>query len=84
MIVTTHVELYKALEPHVGDMAAQMIADMVPSADNIATKEDVQIVVGEIHALEARIFRWGLAAMIPLWVGVWGSLGVLLVDALRR
>jgi hypothetical protein len=39
--VTTHVELYRALEPHVGEEAAQLIADAVPPAANLATKEDL-------------------------------------------
>jgi hypothetical protein len=76
VIVATHVELYRALQPHVGEDAAQMIADVVPPAANLATKEDVQ-------ALRADLFKWGLSAVIPIWVGVWGSLVVLILDALQ-
>ena len=65
--MTTNVELYEALKPHVGTQAAQMIAEVVPAASNLATKEDIQIVLTEIKALEARIFRWGLAVMAPTW-----------------
>ncbi len=74
--MATHVELYRALQPHVGEDAAQMIADVVPPAANLATKEDVQ-------ALRADLFKWGLSAVIPIWVGVWGSLVVLILDALQ-
>lgn len=37
----THVELYEALKPSIGEEAAAMIANVVPSAGNLATKEDV-------------------------------------------
>ncbi|MGH2759409.1 MAG: hypothetical protein ACRDKJ_07560 [Actinomycetota bacterium] len=63
----SHVELYQALEPHVGVEAAKMIADVVPPASNLATKQDIERVLAEIKALEARIFRWGLAVMAPTW-----------------
>jgi hypothetical protein len=79
--VTTHVELYKALVPHVGQEAAQMIADAVPPASNIATKDDVYAVKEDVHAvsekvqtLRADFFRWGLAAVLPVWIAVWGTL----------
>jgi hypothetical protein len=72
--MTTHVELYRALESTLGHEAAQMIADVVPPAGNLATREDIQRVlteiqraVTEIKSLEARIFRWGLAVMAPTW-----------------
>ena len=71
--MTSHVELYRALEPHVGKEAAQMIADVVPPAANVATKEDIQ-------ALRADIFRWGLAAVLPVWIAVWGTLITLLIE----
>ncbi len=69
----THVELYRALEPHVGQEAAQMIADVVPPAANVATKEDIQ-------SLRADIFKWGLAAVLPVWIAVWGTLVTLLLQ----
>ncbi len=65
--MTTHVELYRALEPHVGPQAAQMIADAVPPAADIATKEGIANVIAEIRSLEAKIFRWGLAMFAPVW-----------------
>lgn len=74
--MATHVELYRALEPHVGKEAAQMIADVVPPGPNIATKEDIQ-------ALRADIFRWGLTAVIPVWIAVWGTLVALAVQIAR-
>ena len=70
--MATHVELYEALKPHLGDQAARMIAEVVPPAANLATKEDIQ-------ALRADIFRWGLTFFVPMWVAVIA----LVVDLLR-
>jgi hypothetical protein len=75
-IVATHVELYEALKPHVGREAAQMIADVVPPASNLATKDDIQ-------ALRGDIFKWGLVFFVPLWLGVWGTLAALAVQLVR-
>ena len=61
--MATHVELYEALKPHLGTEAAQMIAEVVPPAANLATKEDIQ-------ALRADIFRWGLTFFVPMWLAV--------------
>ena len=61
--MATHVELYRALEPHIGTEAAQMIADVVPPSANLATKEDIQ-------ALRADLFRWGLTFFVPMWLAV--------------
>jgi hypothetical protein len=72
----THVELYRALEPHIGTEAAQMIADVVPQAANPATKEDIQ-------ALRADMFRWGLTAVIPIWLATWGTLVALIFEVAR-
>jgi hypothetical protein len=72
--VATHVELYRALEPHVGKDAAQMNADAVPPAAKIATKHDVFALKEDIQSLKAEIFKWGLAAVLPIWIAVWGTL----------
>jgi hypothetical protein len=37
-----NIELYEALKPHVGDDGARLIAEVVPAAENLATKDDVQ------------------------------------------
>lgn len=50
-----------------------MIADVVPPAANVATKEDVQ-------SLRADIFKWGLVAVLPIWIGVWGTLVAQLIQ----
>jgi hypothetical protein len=37
----TNVELYEALKDRVGEEAARLIADVVPAADELATKHDL-------------------------------------------
>ena len=75
--MTTHVELFRALEPVVGVEAAEMIAEVVPPAAELATKRDLQELRGDL-------FKWGLAAVIPIWVGVWGAFVTLLVAVLTH
>jgi hypothetical protein len=61
--VVTHVALYEALKPHVGEKAAEMIAEVVPPASHLATKEDIQ-------ALRADIFKWALGLTVTMWLAV--------------
>ena len=64
--MSTHVELYEALKPHLGTEAAQMIAEVVPPAGELATKNDIMRLEAatkadiadvkiDIHRLEAKI-----------------------------
>ncbi len=75
--MATHVELYRALEPVVGTEAAQLISEVVPPAANLATKDDLQTLRGDL-------FKWGLAAVVPIWIGVWGAFITLLVGVLTH
>jgi hypothetical protein len=56
------LELYEALKVHVGEDAARMIAEQIPMSEHVATK-------GDLHAMEARIFRWMLGFFATLWLG---------------
>jgi hypothetical protein len=60
ILIVKSVELYEALKPHIGREAAQMIAEVVPPAANLATKEDIQKLRGDL-------FRWGLTFFVPMW-----------------
>jgi len=44
----TNVELYEALKPSVGELAARMIAEAVPAAQDLATKSDIQMLRSEL------------------------------------
>ncbi|MEX2393358.1 MAG: hypothetical protein WD826_02645 [Actinomycetota bacterium] len=45
----THVELYEALRPFVGDEAAQMMAEVIPPAANLTTREDLLLMRDDIR-----------------------------------
>lgn len=49
--MTTHVELYRALEPHIGPQAAELIAEVVPSTANLATQDNIAELHQEIAAV---------------------------------
>ena len=53
--MATHVELYEALKPHVGPEAAQMIAEAVPPAGNLATKDDIYAVKADIQSVRVEV-----------------------------
>jgi hypothetical protein len=80
--MTTGLELYEALKPTIGEDAARMIAEALPMTDKVATKADVAAVRADIdalrrdavtkadlHAMEARTFRWMLGFFATLWLG---------------
>ena len=69
--MTTGLELYEALKPTVGEEAARMIAEALPMTERVATKADVAELVskGDLHAMEARMFRWMLGFFATLWLG---------------
>ena len=49
----THVELYEALKPHVGPEAAQLMAEVIPPAGELATKSDIAVLRSGFERLEA-------------------------------
>ena len=69
--MTTGLELYEALKPTIGEEAARMIAEALPMTDRVATKADLEDVArkGDLHAMEARLFRWMLGFFATLWLG---------------
>ena len=85
----THVQLYEALKPTVGEDAARLMAEVVPPAENLATKADIADVVAhmneqfakvrtEMHAETNRTIRWMMGFLISAWVGSFGSLVAIL------
>jgi hypothetical protein len=58
----THVQLYEALKPSVGEEAARMMADVVPPAENLATRDYIdavraalEIKIAELHTKIAEV-----------------------------
>jgi hypothetical protein len=58
----THVELYEALRPHVGDEAARMMAEVIPPSADLATKLDIGEVRREVSELRGEV-REGFAML---------------------
>ena len=75
----TNIELYEALKKELSEESARMIAEVVPSAGELATKGDIAGLAQRIDQLEARMFRWTLTFFVPLWAGVFGALIALVV-----
>jgi len=73
----SHVELYEALKGPVGEKAAKLIAEVVPPAEELATKADLReglaTVRAEMHALNTSNVRWMLTFFIPVWAGTWAT-----------
>ncbi|MEX2393610.1 MAG: hypothetical protein WD826_03915 [Actinomycetota bacterium] len=77
--MSTHVELYEALKPYVGEEAAEMIAAAVTPASELATKPDIARLEANIDALrlemkveiaglDARLSQRFMTFFIPLWI----------------
>jgi hypothetical protein len=45
----TNIELYEALKKDVSEESARMIAEAVPKAENIATRDDVHMAVTDVR-----------------------------------
>ncbi len=70
--MVTGLELYEALKPTVGEEAAKMIAGRLALTEQVATKAD-------LHAMEARIFRWMLGFFSTLYLGMAGMIVTMIV-----
>lgn len=83
-MATVNLELYEALKKTLDEEAARMIAEVVPEARNLATKEDLERVEHRlerrIDQLESRMFRWTLTFFVPLWVAMLGTLLALVLN----
>ena len=77
----TNIELYEALKKELNEDSARMIAEVVPAAQDLATKADVARLESQISDLkgyiDSRLLRFTLAFFIPMWGMTAGLLGVL-------
>lgn len=87
-MATSNLEIYETLKPHVGEEGARMIAEVLPSGAEMATKDDVRATESKLSGeianlreyidrrfaeLESRFFRLILVFFVPLWVTILGS-----------
>ena len=77
--MNSHVELYEALKPTVGEEAARMIANVIPAAAELATKQDVERLRTEIAAGDLRTIKWLVGIFLPILVGIWGTVIAVLI-----
>ncbi len=77
----SHVELYEALKDRIGEKAAALIAEVVPPAQELATKSDIAELRAEMQAgfAQIRTLRWMLGLFLPMWFGTWVTLVALVL-----
>lgn len=81
--MATGLELYETLKPTVGENAARMIAEALPMTDRVATKADLEPLTtkADLHAMDARMFRWMLGFFATLWLGNAGLIVTMVLKA---
>ena len=72
----TQVELYEALKPHVGEEGARLIAEVIPT-DEVLT---VPVFDARLAEFKAEMRGWMLAFFVPLWIGVYLTLGAIVIS----
>lgn len=76
MKTVSNIRLYNALKPHVGEEAAEMIAEVIPPADQLVTKQDLDVGLGSV---KADLLKWMIALMVPTWVGTYGVIAAIVL-----
>ena len=85
--MVTNVKLYEILKPTLGEEAAMAVAEILPAASNLATKDDIAELgqrIAEVNQrfaeLETRILRWTFTFFVPLWAAVLATLVALVAQ----
>jgi len=92
--MVTNVKLYEILKPTLGEEAAMAVAEILPAASNLATKDDIAELgqrfaevnqrFAEVNQrfaeLETRILRWTFTFFVPLWAAVLATLVALVAQ----
>jgi hypothetical protein len=80
--MATNIELYEALKKDLNEDAARMIAEVVPSAGDLATKGDfaaLKVDIAELKAyIDSRLLRYTAMIVVPLTVTMLGTLAALI------
>jgi hypothetical protein len=69
--VATNLERYEILKRHLHEEAARVIAEALPLAEQVVTKDYLDARLGR---LEASMHRWMLTFMASLWLGLAGMI----------
>jgi hypothetical protein len=81
--VATDIELYEVLKPKLGEEGARLIAERLGD-QAVATKADIQELRTDFAEFKAEMRDWMLRYFIPLWIGVYGTLGALIVSIVLK
>jgi len=71
----TNIELYEALKKDLSEESARMIAEVVPKAQDLATKGDIAEVKSFI---DSRLLRMTFAFFVPMWASMAALIGILI------
>ena len=82
----TNIELYEALKKDLNDEAARMIAEVIPKAEDLATKTDIARLEQSMEASEARLksyidsrlLRYTAMILVPVSLTMLGTVGALI------
>ena len=72
----TQLEFYEALKPYVGEEGARLIAEVFPPSE-LVTREYLDAKLGEF---KSEMRGWMLAFFVPLWIGVYLTLGAIVIS----
>jgi hypothetical protein len=83
-MVERNIDLHEALKRSVNEEAARMIAEVLPAGDDLATKayvdQRIATLTADMHREFSSVKGWMIAMMVPLWLGVYGTLLTLITQ----
>jgi hypothetical protein len=80
----TNIELYEALKHDLSEDAARMIAEVVPQAGNLATKDDLAVLGADLKSyIDARLLRFTAMILVPVALTMLGTVGALVALVIK-
>ena len=76
----TQVEFYEALKPHVGEERARLIAEVLPMDEVLTVPVFETKLNAALAEFKAEMRGWMLAFFVPLWIGVYLTLGAIVIS----
>lgn len=79
--MSSNIEFYDELRRHISEEAVMLIANRSVDTDQSATKADLEHMATQ---LKADMRGWMLSCFVPLWIGVYATLGALVISIVLR
>ncbi len=76
----TQLEFYEALKPHVGEEGARLIAEIMPTDELLTVTVFEAKLDTALAEFRAEMRGWMLAFFVPLWIGVYLTLGAIVIS----